>query len=68
MMGKGTHTLGCLDTITMLIVFDDEAAKNSYLAQVIDDDTEAVVGPRWAVVGTDVAQYASALGGEVVTQ
>src|SRR4051794_27791863 len=63
MVGKGAHALMCMEDITMLLVFDSEEAKNRYIAQTVEGDTEAVVGERWAVVGEHMSDYAGPLGG-----
>ncbi|WP_341942333.1 hypothetical protein [Microbacterium sp. LWH10-1.2] len=51
MLSEGAHGVFC--GFTILIVFDDEDAKNRYLARTGDVESYTVSGERWLASGDD---------------
>lgn len=70
MLSEGSHGLLCIDdeVMAMLVVFDDEKAKDRYIARVDTGDYEGeiIAGDRWAVAGENLPDL-SGMGGTVVT-
>lgn len=52
MLSEGAHGIIC-ESMTILIVFDSEDAKNRYLARTGSSESYTVGGDRWLALGED---------------
>lgn len=63
LIGEGVHAKLCKEGVVFLLVFDEQAQANRYLAQEGKQAKKIVTNDRWVVIGDGVTKYANALGG-----
>ena len=66
LVGEGSHGKLCKEGVVFLLVFDEQAQANRYLAQEGKEAKKIVTNDRWVVIGDGVTKYASALGGHTI--
>lgn len=65
LVGEGSHGKLCKEGVVFLLVFDEQAQANRYLAQE-GKEAKKIPNDRWVVIGDGVTKYAGALGGHTI--
>ena len=65
MLSEGAHGVLCAQPMTMLIVFDDKASRDRYLARTGESPLSTFGGDQW-IAASESADVVSKIGGNEI--